>query len=89
MPRAAGLVLVALVAALILPTSVMAAQAERHTDTSMQLWCGELQSEAGSAYVTAWLSDGGETFADLGFWAAPAHPASRPSPGPAGRTTRA
>ena len=72
MPRAAGLVLVALVAALIIPTSVMAAKADRYTDTSTQLWCGELQSDAGTAYASAWLSDRGETFADLGFWAAPA-----------------
>jgi len=72
MPRAAGLVLVALVAALIIPTSVMAAKADRYTDTSTQLWCGELMSDAGTAYATAWLSDRGETFADLGFWAAPA-----------------
>ena len=72
MPRAVGLVLMALVAALIIPTSVMAAKADRYTDTSTQLWCGELMSDAGTAYATAWLSDRGETFADLGFWAAPA-----------------
>ena len=72
MPRATGLALVALMAALILPTSVMAAKADRFTDTSTQLWCGALESDAGTAYVSAWLSDRGETFADLGFWAAPA-----------------
>jgi hypothetical protein len=72
MPRAAGLVLVALVAALVLPTSVMAAKADRYTDTSTQLWCSQLRSDAGTAYVSAWHSDRGETFADLGFWAAPA-----------------
>lgn len=72
MPRATGLVLVALVAALVLPTSVMAAKADRFTETSTQLWCGALESDAGTAYVSAWLSDRGETFADLGFWAAPA-----------------
>jgi hypothetical protein len=71
MRRAAGSVLVALVVALILPTSVLAAKAERQSDTSLQLWCGELQSEAGSAYVNAWIGEG-ETFADLGFWATPA-----------------
>ena len=30
------------------------------------------------AYVNAWLSDSGETFADLGFWAAPATRATSP-----------
>ena len=72
MPRATGLVLAALMAALVLPTSVMAAKADRFTETSTQLWCPELESAAGTAYVSAWLSDRGETFADLGFWAAPA-----------------
>lgn len=72
MPRATGLVLVALMAALVLPTSVMAAKADRFTDTSTQLWCSELRSDAGTAYVSAWHSDRGETFADVGFWAAPA-----------------
>ena len=57
MRRASGSVLVALVVALILPTSVLAAKAERQTDTSLQLWCGDLQSEAGSAYVNAWIGD--------------------------------
>ena len=37
MPRAAGSILVALVAALVLPTSVMAAKADRYTETSIQL----------------------------------------------------
>ena len=74
MPRAAGSILVALIAALILPTSVMAARAERHTDSSVSVFCDDLQSAAGSAYVNAWISDSGETFADLGFWAAPAQP---------------
>ena len=78
MPRAAGSILVALVAALVLPTSVMAARAERHTESSIQVYCGELRSEAGSAYVNAWLSESGETFADLGFWAAPAEPGESP-----------
>jgi len=72
MPRAAGSILVALVVALMIPTSVLAARAEHTTDASLQVWCGELQSDAGSAYVNAWLSDTGETYADLGFWAAPA-----------------
>jgi hypothetical protein len=78
MPRAAGSILVALVAALVLPGSVVAAKAERNAQTSTQFFCGDLLSEAGSAYVNAWLSDGGETFADLGFWAAPATPGESP-----------
>ena len=89
MPRAVGSILVALVAALVLPTSVMAARAERHTEASIQVYCGELRSEGGSAYVNAWLSESGETFADLGFWAAPAEPGESPrSPGPEGASTR-
>ena len=78
MPRAAGLVLVALMGALIIPTSVLAEPAQRYTSESTQFWCGDLQSEAGSAYVTAWLSGGEETFADMGFWAAPAQPGESP-----------
>ena len=72
MPRAAGPILVALVAVLVIAPSAMAAKADRYTETSTQLWCGALESDAGTAYATAWLSDRGETYADLGFWAAPA-----------------
>ena len=72
MPRAAGSILVAILVALMIPTTVLAARAEHTTDASLQVWCGELQSDTGSAYVNAWLSDTGETYADLGFWAAPA-----------------
>jgi hypothetical protein len=78
MPRAAGSILVALVAALIIPVPVLAERAERYTSSFTQFLCGDLQSDAGSAYVTAWLSDGEESFADLGFWAAPAQPGESP-----------
>ena len=78
MPRAAGSILVALVAALIIPMPVLAEKAERYTTSFTQLYCGDLQSEAGSAYVTAWLTDGEESFADMGFWAVPAQPGQAP-----------
>ena len=74
MTRAIGLNLAALVAVLILPTSVMAAKADRGTETSTQLWCPDLRSGGDSAYVSAWFSDRGEAFADLAYWAEPAEP---------------
>jgi hypothetical protein len=74
MPRAAGLILVALMAALIIPTPAFAKPGERSTNSSTHLYCDQLQSEAGSAYVVVSLSDSGESYGDLGFWAAPAEP---------------
>ena len=64
MPRAAGLILVALMAALIIPTPAFAQPGERSTTSSTQLYCDQLQSEAGSAYVVVSLSDGGESYGD-------------------------
>ena len=74
MPRAAGSILVALVAVLVIAPSAMAAKAERHDVTYTQLVCDELQSEAGYARVSVWTSDGGDAYADLSYWAAPANP---------------
>ena len=74
MPRAAGSILVALVAVLVIAPSAMAAKAERHDVTYTELRCDDLQSEAGHARVSVWSSDGGDAYADLAYWAAPANP---------------
>ena len=74
MPRAAGPVLVALVAVLVIAPSAMAAKADRHDVTYTELRCDDLQSEAGHARVSVWTSDGGDAYADLAYWAAPANP---------------
>ena len=74
MPRAAGSILVALVAVLVIAPSAMAAKADRHDVTYTELRCDDLQSEAGHARVSVWSSDGGDAYADLAYWAAPANP---------------
>ena len=74
MPRAAGTILVALVAVLVIAPSAMAAKAERNVVTYTQLICDDLRSEAGYARVSVWTSDGGDAYADLSYWAAPANP---------------
>ena len=78
MPRAAGSILVALVAALVLP-DIGDGGAGRTPHGNVNTGVLRRASiEAGSAYVNAWLSESGETFADLGFWAAPAEPGESP-----------
>lgn len=74
MPRTRPVILAALVAAMVLPGTVIAARAERVTETFTELYCADLRSASGNAHVSAWITDGGETYADLTFWAAPAEP---------------
>ena len=73
MPRAARSILVAILAALILPTSVLAAKSERHTESFTDLMCFDLHSQAGHAVVTLWANEEG-SFAELAYWATPADP---------------
>ena len=46
MPRAVAAILVALVAALILPTAAIAGKAQRFSDSATSLFCPQLESEA-------------------------------------------
>ena len=68
MPRAVAAILVVLVAALLFPTSVMAAKAQRFSDSSLNLFCPVLRSDAGTVSLSGWIGDRGGTYLEFGFW---------------------
>jgi hypothetical protein len=77
MPRATVPILVAAVAVLAIPMSASAAKPIRDSSTYTHLYCPDLASDAGSAYVGAFIGEEGAS-ADLAFWSAPADPDSTP-----------
>ena len=68
MPRAVTAILLVLAAALMVPTSVMAAKAQRSTDSSLNLFCPVLRSDAGTVSLSGWIGDRGGTYLEFGFW---------------------
>ena len=68
MPRRVAAILVVLVAALLLPTSVTAAKAQRSSDSALNLFCPSLRSDAGTVSLGGWIGDRGGTYLEFGFW---------------------
>ena len=86
MPRAAGSILVALVAVLVIPPSVMAAKAERHTARTPR-FCGELRVRGWQRVRQRLASDGGDASPTWLLGGAGRTRRVTPSPGTGGRTT--
>jgi hypothetical protein len=78
MRRAIALIAGLLLATATLPGTALGAPANHFSDTQTRVVCEELTSDAGTAFLFVGVSQEFGSFAQLGFWASPADPATDP-----------
>jgi hypothetical protein len=76
MSRATVPALIAALILVVLPADALAAKAIRSDETYLQVDCSYLTNDAGSAYVSVFISESGESDAGVAYWATPNDPES-------------